>query len=131
MDVAEEIWNAIKESNRAWLEGNPRDVEPLFSEDVVMVAPKLAARIVGRQEMVQSYVEYVRAVRTHMFEEHEHFVDVNGETAVATYHFTVRYELDGRTFDDSGQEILVFARRDGRWRGIWRTQVTLESRELK
>jgi uncharacterized protein (TIGR02246 family) len=128
MNASEEIWTAIQESNRAWVGGNPKGVAALYSDDVIFVAPKLATHLVGREAVVQSYVDYVAAARTHKFEEREHFIHVSGDTAIATYNFAVRYELDGRTFDDTGQEIMVFARRDNRWLAIWRTQAIFESK---
>ncbi len=131
MSASEEIWVAIQESNRAWVGGNPKGVEALYADDVVFVAPKLAARVAGRDALVQSYVDYVNTAKTKKFDERDHVVDVSGDTAVATYIFAVRYEIEGRTFDDTGQEILVFARRSGRWRAIWRTQIVFESKEVR
>jgi uncharacterized protein (TIGR02246 family) len=128
---AQDIWQAIVASNAAWTSGNPRGVAPLYAEDVVMVTPGISGRVVGRDAMVDGYVEYCNQARTHSFKELEHDVDVRGDVAVATYRFAVRYEIGGHVFDDIGQEILVLSRTKDRWLVIWRTQMTLESRELE
>ena len=57
------------------------------------------------------------------FEATDEHVDVHGDTAVATYHFRVQFELDGVTHDETGHEMLVFARMSDGWRVIWRTQI--------
>jgi uncharacterized protein (TIGR02246 family) len=125
----EELWARVKKANAAWLRGEPRAVGELFAEDVVMIAPDMQ-RIEGREAMVQSFVDYVAQVRTLHFREHEHSVDVHGDVVVLTYTFDVRYAVDEASFEDHGQEVLVFARRGDRLEAIWRTQLTLRSREL-
>jgi uncharacterized protein (TIGR02246 family) len=125
----EELWGRVRAANAAWRRGEPRAVADLFAEDVVMVAHDLR-RIEGRAAMVQSFVDYVAKVRTDHFKETGHTVDVWGDVAVVTYSFEVRYYMDEAAFVDEGQEVLVFARRNGRFEAVWRTQVTTGSREL-
>jgi ketosteroid isomerase-like protein len=125
----DELWKRVQASNVAWLRGEPRAVEDLFAADVVMITPDMR-RIEGRAAMVQGFVDYVSQVRTQHFREIEHSVDVHGDVAVLTYTFDVRYQVEETTFQDHGQEVLVFARRGNRFEAIWRTQITLRSREL-
>jgi len=125
MNAETTIWQAIEAANAAWIDGDPEGVAPLFAEDVVLVAPGLTAAVEGRSAMVQSFVDYAAVAHTEAFEPLEHRVDVAGDTAVATYTYRVRYELDGARHDEQGQEILVFRRRDDGWKAIWRTQIAL------
>lgn len=122
-DEAEAIWRAVVASNAAWTRGEPRGVADLYAEDAVMVAPDLAATVRGREAIVQSYVEYCAVARTLDFRTLAHQVELGHETAVVAYRFAVRYELAGQTHDELGEEVLVFARRGGRWTAIWRTQI--------
>ena len=126
-DEQREIWDLIRRSNRAWLAGAAHEVASLFDEQAVVIAPGLKDRLLGREAIVRSYEEYVHHARTHAFEELEHFIDVFGDTAVATYRFTVRYTLNGEEEerDETGQETLVLRHGPGGWKVIWRTQ-TLE-----
>src|SRR5262249_11945775 len=124
------IWDAIRASNTAWTSGDPKSVAALYADEVVMVAPNIEAKNFGREAMVEGYVQYCAAARTHSFRELAHDVTVRGDRAVATYRFEVRYELDGRVFDDAGQEVLVFERMGGQWKAVWRTQITTASKEV-
>ena len=119
------IWELVRDSNRAWMSGNPRSVEKLFHPNVVCVAPGFAERIEGRQALVESFVDYCANIKTHFFEEKNPVVDLFGDAAVVNYRFSVRFEIDGAVTDEDGQEILVFVREGGSWKVIWRTQVFL------
>lgn len=125
MSTEAELWDAVVASNRAWFEGRPRDVAPLFHADAVLVFLAADHRIEGRDAIVDSYVEYTQRAKTHAFEEQEHTVDVFGDTAIVNYGFSVRYEVAGEVKDDEGQEVLVFVRREGAWGVVWRTQAPL------
>ena len=72
--------------------------------------------------MVQSVVEYTRAVDTLHFRETEYAVHVIGSTAVVSYSFEVLYEIEGKRCDEVGRERLVFALDGGRWSAMWRMQ---------
>ena len=127
-DEQREIWDLIRRSNRAWLAGAAHEVGSLFDEEAVVIAPGLTGRLQGREAIVRSYEEYVHHARTHAFEELEHQIDLFGDTAVATYRFTVRYTLNGEDeeHDEAGQEVLVFRRGPAGWKVIWRTQTVEE-----
>lgn len=127
MSTEAELWEAVVASNRAWFEGRPRDVAPLFHADAVAVFLAADHRLVGRDAIVESYVQYVERAKTHAFVEHEHAIDVFGDTAVVNYRFSVRYETDDGVQDDVGQELLVFVRRAGAWGVVWRTQAPIDA----
>jgi uncharacterized protein (TIGR02246 family) len=122
---SQKIWDAVRESNQAWLSGRPEEVSRLFHEDAVAVFTDAGRRLAGRDAIVRSYVEYCQGERTLAFNELDHEVDMFGDTAVVSYRFLVRYEAEGKVHDECGQEILVFMRRQGRWGVVWRTQVAL------
>jgi uncharacterized protein (TIGR02246 family) len=124
-DVEREVWQAIRAGNRAWLGGDPNAVAPLFHENAVMLAPGFEQRVVGREAIVGSFVEYCKVAKTLAFEESGESVDVFGNTAVVSYRFKVRYELGGSTHEEAGQELLVLRQQAERWQIVWRTQVPL------
>ncbi len=92
MSIELSIWEAILAANRAWREGRPEDVASLFHRDVVMEAPDGRTVCRGREAMVQSFVEYTRAVDTLHFRETDYDVHVAASTAVVSYGFEVIYE---------------------------------------
>jgi ketosteroid isomerase-like protein len=126
-ELQAELWNLVRESNRAWTSGSTHELSDLFDEHAVVIAPALQGRVEGREAIVASYVSYNMHAKTHSFEEMEHQVDLFGDTAVITYRFQVRYEViaDGAQHDETAQEILVLRRTD-RWRVLWRTQTEAE-----
>jgi ketosteroid isomerase-like protein len=126
-ELQAELWNLVRESNRAWMSGSTHELSELFDEHAVIIAPALRGRVEGREAIVASYTSYNMHAKTHSFEEMEHHVDVFGDTAVITYRFQVRYELiaDGVQHDETGQEVLVMRKTD-RWRVLWRTQIEVE-----
>jgi uncharacterized protein (TIGR02246 family) len=126
-DQQAEVWDLVRESNRAWMSGSTHELMDLFEQDAVIVAPALQGRVEGRDAIVASFASYHLHAKTHSFEEMEHEVDVFGETAVVTYRFQVRYELvaDGVQHDETAQEVLVLRKTD-RWRVLFRTQTEAE-----
>lgn len=65
----------------------------------------------------------------HEFRELDPRVDVFGQTAVATYRFEIRYDMGDQSYDEHGQDVLVFARQDGRWQVVWRAILPVPSPE--
>jgi uncharacterized protein (TIGR02246 family) len=124
MSIELSIWESVVAANRAWREGRPRDVAALFHRDVVMEAPDGRLLCRGRDAMVQSFVDYARAVETLHFRETAHAVYVAGGTAVVSYGFEVIYDLEGKRHDEAGRERLVFTLDDGRWSVVWRMQTS-------
>jgi uncharacterized protein (TIGR02246 family) len=124
MSIELSIWEAVLAANRAWREGRPHEVASLFHRDVVMEAPDGRVLRRGRQAMVQSFVEHVRAVETLHFRETDQAVHVAGGTAVVSYGFEAIYVLEGKRHDEVGRERLVFTLDDGRWSVVWRMQTS-------
>jgi hypothetical protein len=124
MSIELSIWEAVLAANRAWRAGRPEEVASLFHRDVVMEAADGRTLCRGREAMVQSFVEYTRAVETLHFREADPTIVVAGGTAVVSYGFDVIYEVGGARHDEVGRERLVFALDDGRWSAIWRMQTS-------
>jgi uncharacterized protein (TIGR02246 family) len=122
-----ELWNLVRESNRAWISGSTHELLELFDEHAVVITPALQGRVEGRDAIVAGYASYNMHAKTHSFEEMEHQVDLFGDTAVVTYLFQVRYEVlaDGVQHEETAQEVLVMRKTD-RWRVLWRTQTAGE-----
>ncbi len=121
--LAEEIWQTVQALNACWLEGRPQDLKPFFHEHVVMAMPGLVERAQGREAIVGSYAEFLNQATVHAFEPTHARVDVIGDVAVVTYQWKTDYELAGVRYEETGSEILVLQRTDGRWQVSWRTLV--------
>ena len=120
----EEVSRTLSSINQAWLEGRPRDLEPLLAPNVVTLLPG-GSRVEGREALVQSFVDMCENARVHGFEESDRQVDVFGETAVASFAFVLVYERNGEKYRSTGRDIWVFSRGDGGWHAIYRTMLDL------
>jgi ketosteroid isomerase-like protein len=120
----EEVSRTLSSINQAWLEGRPRDLEPLLAPNVVTLLPG-GSRVEGREALVQSFVDMCENARVHGFEESDRQVDVFGETAVASFAFVLVYERNGEKYRSTGRDIWVFSRGDGGWQAIYRTMLDL------
>jgi hypothetical protein len=123
------IWQAVRASNAAWLAGRAQEAGRLFHPDVMVVPPDFTSRMVGREGMVASFAAFWERAKIHAFEEREHAVTVlppqAGGAAVVTYRFAIRYEIEGVTHDDLGQEVLLLTPSAQGWQVTWRTQIPL------
>ena len=69
---------------------------------------------------MQSYVDFVRQAVIKKCELSDPVIDQSGDTAIATYAWEMTYELEGREYHESGHDLFVLARVEGRWQAIWR-----------
>lgn len=113
--------------NDAWLTGRFDDLGAHFDDDIVMVTPDGAARVTGRADGVQTFVEFAERVTVERFEAFEVDVDAWDDTAIAAYDFDILYEMGGQRFDESGRDVWVFRRSVDGWRARWRTQLPAAS----
>jgi hypothetical protein len=50
-------------------------------------------------------------------------VDIFGDTAIAVYAWNMTYELSGLEYRESGHDVFVFNRDQGRWLAVWRVML--------
>ena len=120
----EAIRRVVRQINELWLSKRYAAIGELLSEHAVIAPPGFDGRIRGREAYVESYREYDQAAATHEFSPGEPEIDIMGDVAVAICPFFVVYELEGRTYRESGRDVLVFSRSAGEWRVVWRTMRT-------
>ena len=119
------VSDLLRRINQAWLEGRPRDLLPLFHPGIIMVYPGFSGRADGREALVAGFLDFCENARVHTFEESDHQVDRIGETAVASFAFTLIYEREGQRYRSTGRDLWVLARHDAEWRAVWRTMLDL------
>lgn len=117
---AEVIRAIVRKMNDAWLGKRYEDIGEYLDPDVV-IASDSGERVCGRDAIVDSYRKYDAAATTHEFVPGDIDVDVVGDTAVAVCPFRVTYELGGRTYRETGKELLVLSQASGEWKVVWRT----------
>lgn len=119
-----EVEGFIRKINEAWVEGRPGDLRDYFHEDMVIFGPGFGIRGEGREACVKSYENFVSQATVGEFVQTDLVMDIWGNTAVATYRFEVSYKINGRRHGDSGRDLFVLVREDGRWWAVWRTMIT-------
>jgi ketosteroid isomerase-like protein len=122
-DICEELTvrETLTRINQAWTQGHPEDLEKYFHEDMVIAAPGFRGGGKGKATCVASYARFAERATMKNFEESEHAIDVWGDTAVAVYRFQLDYEMEGSERTESGYDVYVFTRQDGKWLAVWRT----------
>lgn len=131
--AVESIRTLLLKINSAWLEGRTSDLTEFFHPEMVTVSSDFQLRMKGRKGCIQSYEDFLAQAKVSKFRESDHVVDIWENTAVASYRYSVQYEMGGALQHDTGRDTFVFTLQDGRWVAVWRTMVIdpkLEAGEL-
>jgi ketosteroid isomerase-like protein len=123
-EASEEILQLIKILNQAWLEGKFEKIPELLHPHVVFVHPNFAGQTAGRQACAKSYADFMSQAKVLRFRDSDAQIDVFGATAIATYRFEIRYEMAGKTFDETGRDVLVLNNARDQWQVVWRCLVS-------
>ncbi|MEM9555482.1 MAG: nuclear transport factor 2 family protein [Acidobacteriota bacterium] len=125
-----EIRDLIAAVDRAWLDAEPERLADSFHERVVFEAPGFIGRIVGREDCLDSYRQFVDQATIDRFETGTPQVDVFGPTAVAVRSLDIEYTLANETHRERAHEAITLtrARRRGGsvWLIVWRLIETAE-----
>jgi hypothetical protein len=111
--------------NRAWLEKEPRRLEPFLDERVVMVFPGFTARSTGAKSFIEGFVDFCANATVDRYDQQDLRIDVVGETAVASFTFEMLYERTGAKYLSKGRDLWIFSKVAGRWKAVWRTMLDL------
>jgi ketosteroid isomerase-like protein len=113
MNVEDEIQDIVREINEAWLERRPADLARFLHDDIVIAPPSFQGHVQGRQAAVDSYEQFTAAATVHAADFDEADVRTWGDTAVATYRFTLDYAMGGAHNHDTGWDVSQCAPRCG------------------
>ena len=130
-DDREEIRLLLNKINDAWLKGPPEKLaealSDCFHDGIVIKGPGFQAMGRGKEPCVKSYVDFVRQARVRSCTLSEPEIDHFGDTAIATYSWEMTYELDGHEYHDSGHDLFVLSRVEGRWLAVWRAMLPAQA----
>ena len=71
-----------------------------------------------------SYVGFIKEAQISAFSQDKPDIQVTGDTAIATYGWTIQYKLEGKEYTEPGHDVFVFQRTNGKWLAIWRAMLT-------
>jgi len=120
------------ELQNAWSRGEVAGLARFYHPDVILLPPDLGPPLEGRQAVLDSYRDFLDVARLISFEITElevfPFSHSGGATCMAHLHFSIRYELDGNSYDEEGLEIYTVLLTDAGPQIVWRSQTVLDSR---
>ena len=122
-DQIREIENILKNINNAWLNGSYDDLTKYFHEEMEIIAPGFKESTKGREACIDSFREFSDAADSIDIDISDYKIKVWGATAVASYHFEIRYQMERSSYDESGRDLYVFSRDNDRWLAVWRTMI--------
>ena len=120
---AKEIESRIKQLNHCWINRLFEDMEPFFHKNGVMVHSGDFEKITGRQQIIESYWEFMESADVTDFKIVNESIHVFDETAVAYYSYRIHYTVETTNYDETVSEILVFQQHNDDWQIVWRTQL--------
>jgi uncharacterized protein (TIGR02246 family) len=126
-----DAWEVVRTIFRAWRERRPQDMRPLLHPDIVMVFPGSAERASGVDAVMEGFIAFSAEAEPERVEARDRQLDVIGNTAIASYVYTLIFTRAGHRYRASGRDQWVLEKQDGAWRAVWRTMLDLEGRELQ
>lgn len=124
------VASAMRQINRAWLDGQLEDLEGMVHPEIVMVFPGFEGRSQGRGEFIAGFEDFLDTCTVHQFREHDYQVDVFDDAAVVSFAYDMDYEREERRFRATGRDLWVFRKRDGDWVAVWRTMLEVEEKPI-
>jgi general stress protein 26 len=123
-EAKDKIWQIVQAINHTCKEGKGfKKLNPYFHDDVVMVSPGMVTHAQGRDVCLRSYEDACSQMTFHKLDALDEHIDVYDDAAVACHKYECIWEFQGKKFDDTGHEILVFVRNDKNWQIAWRTLI--------
>ena len=116
-DVAE----ALRKINQCWLEGRPRDVQPLLHPEIGFLLPRGGGILRGRDAFIEGFVDFCENARIISFQESELTIDRYDDAAMASFCFDMVYERAGSQYHSTGRDIWAFTYQGEKWLACWRT----------
>lgn len=120
---------AMRQINRAWLDGKIEEMAPMAHPEIVMVIPGFAARVQGREAFLAGFRDFRQNATVHEFREGDLQVDVAGETAVVTFRYEMIYERSAKRYRATGRDLWVFQRECRSWIAVWRAMLEMEEND--
>ena len=125
----EDAATAMRQINQAWLHGQVEDLAPRVHSEIVMVLPDFAGRIQGREDFLAGFRDFRQNATIQEFREHDHQVDVAGDTAVIAFRYDMVYERSGKRYRARGRDLWVFQKQGGAWIAVWRAMLDMEEND--
>lgn len=120
----EQVRRVLQCINDAWLRGPveeiPQKLADCFHDQIAMRGPEFQELAGGKAACAKSYQDFLGQAKIRDCKLAEPQIHVTDDTAIATYGWDMTYEMNGQVYAESGHDLFVFARTNGKWLVVWR-----------
>jgi hypothetical protein len=122
-EAQKEVWEVVRRINAAWLDKETDRLLELFHDRIVIVGAEGRRYGEGKTACVDSYQSFCEQAAVTLYHESDRQVDVYSTVAVVGYRFEIEYTMGGKTARDTGRDLFVLEKENGRWQAVWRQLV--------
>jgi ketosteroid isomerase-like protein len=124
-NLKNEIRQIVEDIKEASRKGDIETLKSLCHEDVVIVPPGFVQRAEGRETYLKSVADFCNTGTILESKMLSMKIDVFGDVAIVYYRYNTKWEMEGETFSEKGNDVMVLGRYEGKWLLIWRTLIPL------
>ena len=118
-----EIQQTVEDIKEASRKGDIETLKSLCHKDVVIVPPGFVQRAEGRDTYLKSVEDFCNTGTILEYKMLSMKIDVFGDVAIVYYRYNTKWEMEGETFSEKGNDVMVLGRYEGKWLLIWRTLI--------
>lgn len=120
MDDITALRRILERIDDAWTIGRTDPLRVLFHADMLIVGPGYQRFAVGREACVESYREFSANAKVLAYQPSQPDIRVWGDTAVASFAWSMTWQRTGDPVSDSGTDQFVFGRFGQNWLAVYR-----------
>jgi ketosteroid isomerase-like protein len=124
-DLKNETRRTVVGINEASRKGDIETLKHFCHKDVVIVPPGFVKGAEGRDTYLKSVEDFCAKGTVLEYKELSMKIDVFGDVAIVYYGYETKWEMDGKTFSETGNDVMVLSRNERKWLLIWRTLIPL------
>ena len=124
-DLKDEIRQTVLGINEASRKGNIEALKQFCHEDVVIVPPGFIQRGEGRDTYLKSVEDFCAKGTVLEYKELSMKIDVFSDVAIVYYSYETKWQMEDKTFDEKGNDVMVLSLSQGKWLLIWRTLIPI------
>ena len=122
MDVEKakkEVWSTVLAHNKAWAQMEDLDEQAKYvHEDIVFVSPPYLTPIIGKEEYLKNYQEWIDNATVHYFKEVDLQITFHCKStfALVTFKIDMSFDYDDKKIDRwQGIDLMTLVFENGKW----------------
>jgi ketosteroid isomerase-like protein len=122
-NLKNEIRQIVEDIKEASRKGDIEALKSYCHKDVVIVPPGFVQRAEGRDTYLKSVADFCNTGTILESKMLSMKIDFFDDVAIVYYRYNTKWEMEGETFSEKGNDVMVLGRYDGKWLLIWRTLI--------